>query len=192
MRVSPEVEEMLERLGLTFVVANAIVLGACFVMLFPTPIESLEHLAERYEHKSRELNKELAENPAQLGVTEAEIKSSIAFSVRRGTQEIWLRWSAILIYFVFSVLASWFHISSKSGRRKIALLLACFVYLLFWIFSIIVVNGPTASVLDSIVSRILNEMALDNAIIFARFIVIYMLAPLACVVMMLLLMVDTT
>lgn len=169
-------------------VVSAVLLAASLVLLFPTPFESQQQVAEYYKQQQSELSSHLDE----MKVSAAELEKSISFSIARQQRDIWLRWSASLLFFALTAMSFWRYVKTQSAVSKTGLFVAAVTYLAVWFFAVIVLGDPSrATILDSFVGRILNELAIGNPVVFARFLLIYALAPLASLALVFLLMSES-
>lgn len=154
---------------------------ASFALLFPGPFESQERIAAYYKQQQIELSSHLEE----MKVSAVELEKSLAFSVTRQQREVWLRWVASFLFFVLISASTWGYAKAQAVIAKTGLSVAAVIYLVMWIFAVILLGDPSrATILDAFIGRILNELAVGNPLVFARFMLLYAVTPIACLVVL--------
>ena len=166
------------------IIVSVVVLAAGFSLLFPTPFESQQRVAEYYKQQQSELSSHLDE----MKVTTAELEKSIAFSIARQRQELWLRWAASFLFFAITAVSLWSYAKVQSTVGRTGLFVAAVTYLVLWFFAVIIQGDPSrASILDAFVGRILNELVVGDAVVLGRYLLLFVLAPVASVALVFLL-----
>ena len=163
------------------ITTGAIILLASFVLLLSDPIGLQGFVIEHYKKEYESLLSQLGE----MKMTSKQLERSIAFSLTKTKQEIWLRWGACALFFIFFESVFIGYLKTRCKISQLGLLTGSVIYFLVWFLDFDVIESSKGtSLLKSFIMKILINLALKDMLLSMEFFLVYILAPIACIVLM--------